>query len=157
LSTASTIVQLAQVASSVCAAIGLGFAGYQMYTARRTANLQSLQKFYEHAIERERALLCTDEAERRFAFNEFLQFLELYAFAHNRNLYGDASEELVRHKLADSFNVLNEVKAWHPQIENAIDTSTSMIEFRKFRERHREEIERRAEERRRSQAKLAVA
>jgi hypothetical protein len=156
--------ETAQLVTSIVAVCALFFTAFQVYTARvvanqsrRVADLQALQKFFEHANERERALLCESASERIFAFNEFLNFLELYAFAYNRDLFGEASEELVRHKLADSYNVLNEVREWHPQIENVIDTSTTMIEFRRFRECHRPEIERRAEERKRSQAKLAAS
>jgi hypothetical protein len=159
-------VEVAQVTSSTVAAFGLvltacglGATAWQMRRTRMTADLQALQKFFDNTIEREAALIAVhgkSEAERQYAFNEFLNFLELYAFAYNRDLFGAASEEMVRHKLADSFNVLNEAKEWHPHIERALDTSTSMIEFRKFRERHRIEIEQRAEERRRFQASLAA-
>jgi hypothetical protein len=160
-------VEVAQVTSSIVAACGLvltacglGATAWQMRRTRMTADLQALQKFLDNTNEREAALtaaLSKSDAERLYAFNEFLNFLELYAFAYNRNLFGAASEELVRHKLADSFNVLNEMKEWHPHIESAIDTSTTMIEFRKFRERNRAEIEQRAEERKHSQAKLAAS
>jgi hypothetical protein len=161
-------VEVAQVTTSIVAACGLvltacglGATAWQMRRARMTADLQALQKFFDNTIEREAALIAVrgkSEGERQFAFNEFLSFLELYAFAHNRNLFGASSESLVRHKLADSFNVLNQMKEWHTQIEEAIDTSTTMIEFSKFRERHRNEIEQRAEERRRKQrTKLAVS
>ena len=154
-------VAVAQVTTSIVAACGLVLTAcdsvltaWQMRRTRMTADLQALQKFFDNTIEREAALIAVrgkSEGERQFAFNEFLSFLELYAFSYNRGLFGASSEELVRHKLADSFNVLNEMKEWHPQIEEAIDTSTTMIEFRKFRERHRNEIEQRAQERRRKQ------
>src|SRR5438270_6410357 len=62
----------------------------------------------------------------------------------------------VRPESSDSFNVVNEVRDWHPHIENAIDSSTTMIEFRKFRARHRDEIERRAEERSRLQTTITA-
>jgi hypothetical protein len=153
-------VPIAQIASSIVAACGLlltacglGATAWQMRRTRIAADLQALQKFFDITNEREAALIAAagkTEAERTYAFNEFLNFLELYAFAYNRGLFGRGSEELVRHKLADSYNVLDEVKGWHSQIERAIDTSTTMIEFRKFRESNRDEIEIRAGERKRS-------
>ena len=160
-----TWLEIAQVASSIFAGAGLLVASYQMYTAtrvadrsRRLGDLQALHKFYDHALERERALRDAETPdEREFAFNEFLMFLELYAFAHNRGLYGEGSEELVRHKLIDSFNVLNEAKEWHLHIQKAVDTSTTMSELRQFCEHHRDEILRRAEERCRQQAALDLS
>jgi hypothetical protein len=148
---------IAQVVSSLAAAGGLFVAAYQAYRAtlvadhsRRVADLQALQKFFVDANERELALSrAPGDTARLYAFNEYLNFLELYAFAYNRDLFGSASKDLVRQKLEDSYNVLDQSKAWHPYIANAIDTSTTLVELKKFVARHREEINQRAAERRR--------
>lgn len=150
-----TLQEWLQLAATAVAAVGLFVAARQMFLAtavadrsRRVADLQAMQKFFQDVNEREAALAtAVGDAARLHAFNEFLNFLELYAHAYNRDLFGESSEELVRHKLADSFNVLNESRDWHPQIMRAVDTRTTLIELRRFVERHRPEIDQRAQAR----------
>jgi hypothetical protein len=120
-----------------------------MRRARMVADLQSLQKFFEGAFEREAALANApdDAAQQRHVFNVLLDFLEVYASAHNKKLFGRGSEEMVRHKLEDSVLELEAAVEWHPLIQAALDRSTTFIELRKFMEKHRVEIARRRTER----------
>ena len=147
--------QTAQLASTIIAAIGLLltaggliFTACQMRRTRRTSDLQALQKFYEDANKREAELADakTDDA-RIHAFNEFMNFLELYASAYNNGLVvGRGSRDIIRHKLEDSFIELDAAKQWHPHIEKALDRSTTFIELRRLIERHRAEVDRRRAE-----------
>jgi hypothetical protein len=162
----ATSVEVAQIASTVFAGIGLFFTGYQSYRARavaiqsqRTADLQALQKFFESVIEREGTLHDASEDARtqRRAFQELLTFLEVHACAHNKNLFGSGSEEMVRHKLEDSVIELEAAEAWHSLIEEALDRSTTLIELRKFIGLHKAEITERKAERARREALKAAA
>jgi hypothetical protein len=140
--TASDWVPYVQLASGLFAGIGLFFAGYQTLRSRRTTDLQTLQKFSDDANEREAALAEAEGAQaRRHAFNEFLNFLELYACAHNKGLInGRAINEIVRHKLEDSYIELDAAREWHPHIAAALDRSTTLIELSKFVSRYSQEI-----------------
>jgi len=146
---------MAQLVSSAAAACGLFVAACQMYRARvaaeqsrRVADLQALQKFFDDVFEREAALhgASGDGATQRHAFNDLLTFLEVYASAHNKNLFGSGSEEMVRHKLEDSVIELEAAEAWHPLIETALDRSTTFAELVKFIGRHKSEIDERKAE-----------
>jgi hypothetical protein len=145
------------VVSSICAAIGLLLTSVGLMVnacglsrSRRTADLQALQKFSEDANKREAALWDEDEASRLHAYNEFLNFLELYACAYNNGLIiGRGSQEIVRHKLEDSFIELDAANDWHSHIAAALDRTTTLAEFTKFVSRHRDEIDQRKAERNR--------
>jgi hypothetical protein len=78
-----------------------------------------------------------------------LDFLEVYASAHNKKLFGRGSEEMVRHKLEDSYLELEAAESWHGVIERAIDRSTTFAELTKFISIHKKEIEQRRAERKR--------
>jgi hypothetical protein len=162
----ATAVEVAQIASSVFAGCGLFVAAYQAYRARlganqsqRTADLQALQKFFESVIEREATLddASEDARTQRRAFQELLTFLEVHACAHNWNLFGGGSEEMVRHKLQDSVIELEAAEAWHPLIEEALDRSTTLAELKKFIGLHKAEISERKTERARREAIKAMA
>jgi hypothetical protein len=141
-------VEVAQVGSAIAAAIGLFLTAYSVCRSRMVADLQALQEFLKNVTEREAALLRapTDDA-RDQAFNEFMNFLEVYAGAFNRRLFGWGSRKLVRHKLEDSFIELNESPQWKAKVQKAVDRSTTFLEFRKFVTRNRLEIDKRAAER----------
>jgi hypothetical protein len=155
----------AQLISSAAAACGLFVAACQIYRARvvadqsrRAADLQALQKFFEGVFEREAALAAAADnaAEQRHAFNVLLNFLEIHAGAHNRNLFGPGCDELVRHKLEDSVIELEAAVEWHPLIQSALDRSTTFAELRVFIERNRDEITERRSERERHHASQAA-
>jgi hypothetical protein len=163
----ATTVEVAQLISTSFAGVGLLVSAYQAYRTRlganqsqRTADLQALQKFFEGVIEREGTLYDASEDARtqKRAFQELLTFLEVHACAHNRNLFGSGSEEMVRHKLEDSVIELEAAEAWHSLIEEALDRSTTLIELRKFIGLHKAEIsERRAERARRDALKVRAS
>jgi hypothetical protein len=114
---------------------------WQMLRTRRVADLQTLQKFFEVANAQEAALAHeSDDAKRLHAFNEFLNFLEVYASAHNKKLFGAGSEEMVRHKLEDSYIELDAAREWHPLVVAASDRHTTFRELLKFITRHGKEI-----------------
>jgi hypothetical protein len=139
----------AQLVSSAAAAVGLLLTSWQMVRTRRVADLQALQKFFESADARETALANAENDARTQAhsFNEFLNFLEVYASAHNMGLFGAGSEEMVRHKLEDCYIELDAATEWHPQIAAALDRSTTFAELIKFIRYHGREIDARKAER----------
>jgi hypothetical protein len=135
------VAALAQVAAAAIALGGLCFVGWQIRAGRKTADLQSLQDFYRSATEREHAFLrATDDGERLQAFHEFLNFLELYALAHNKRLLPDASREFVKDKLCDSIAEIEIMPSWHPQLLTAITSAKTFIELSRFYKRNRAEI-----------------
>jgi hypothetical protein len=113
---------IAQFVSSAVAACGLVLTGWRMRRTRRVADLQALQIFFESANEHEMALARSgDDAQMQtHAFNEFLNFLEVYASAHNRKLFGKGGKAMVRHKLEDCYIELNAAAEWHPLIAAAV-------------------------------------
>lgn len=138
-------VEVAQMAGTVIAAAGLLLTALQLSRTRRTADLQAIQKFSEDANKREATLVdAKSDDERRRAFVEFLNFLELYACAYNNGLVlGNGSKDIVRHKLLDSYIELDGAKEWHPQIAAALDRPTTFSELTKLVTRHRAEIRQR--------------
>ena len=140
---------VAQVVSSTAAACGLILTAWQMLRTRRVADLQALQKFFESANQHEAALARggDDGQMQTHVFNEFLNFLEVYASAHNKKLFGKGGEAMVRHKLEDCYIELDAAAEWHPLVAAALDRSTTFDEFRTFVRRHRKEIEARKFER----------
>jgi hypothetical protein len=124
---ASDWIPYVQLAGVFFAGVGLFFTGFQTLRSRRTTDLQTLQKFSDDANEREAALAQAEgDQARRHAFNEFFNFLELYACAYNRGLInGRAIDEIVRHKLEDCYIELDAAKEWHPHVAAALDRSTT--------------------------------
>ncbi|MCU1276238.1 MAG: hypothetical protein JWO48_3669 [Bryobacterales bacterium] len=154
--------EVAQLAATLIAVGGLFVSACQMYRARlvaeqsqRVADLQALQRFFDGVFEREAALQDAggDAGIQRRTFNELLTFLEVHASAHNKNLFGSGSEEMVRHKLEDSVIELEVAEAWHPLIEAALDRSTTLAELSTFIGRHKPEINERKAERARRKAR----
>ena len=145
-------VSVAQFFAAFCAAGGLVLTALTVSRSRRTADLQALQKFSDDANEREAALHnAGDDASRHHAFNELMNFLELYACAYNDGLIvGRASTKMVRLKLIDSFIELDAAKLWHPHIGKAVDRTTTFIEFANFIASNRPEVERRKAEKMRA-------
>jgi hypothetical protein len=142
-------VPVAQFVAAACAVGGLLFTAFTIGRSRRTADLQALQKFSDDTNAREAALAeAQTDSARLHAFNEFLNFLELYACAYNHRLIiGGGSKKIVRHKLIDSFIELDAAKQWHPHVGKAIDRYSTFIELRKFINSHRMEVEQRKAER----------
>jgi hypothetical protein len=142
----------ASLGGVACAAIGLALTALSIGRSRRTADLQALQKFADDANKREAALAEaeTDDA-RLHAFNELLNFLELYASAYNNRLViGRGSKKIVRHKLEDCFIELEAATAWRPHIGRAVDRFSTFDEITKSTAAHRREIEQRKLERERT-------
>jgi hypothetical protein len=135
-------VPIAQLAGGIIAAAGLivsscalWFNGEQLRRSRRTADLQALQKFADDATKREASLAeAEDDRSREHAFNEFLNFLELYSCAYNNRLFNGlvGSEDLVRHKIIDSYLELEAATEWHDQVIRALDRATTFIELKKL-------------------------
>lgn len=145
-------VPLAQFIAAACAVGGLLFTAFTIGRSRRTADLQALQKFSDDTNAREAALAeAQSDGARLHAFNEFLNFLELYACAYNHRLIiGRGGKKIVRHKVIDSFIELDAAKQWHPHVGKAIDRYSTLIELRKFIKSHRKEVEQRKAERNRA-------
>jgi hypothetical protein len=134
--------EIAQLVSSTAAAAGLFLTFWQMLRARRVADLQALQRFFDSANEREAALAtASDATAQTYAFNELLSFVEVYASAHNRKLFGSGSEEIVRHKLEDCIIELEAAQEWRALIDAATDRTRTFVETRKFMRRYRHELD----------------
>jgi hypothetical protein len=148
---------MAQLVSSIAATCGLFFTAWQFVRTRRAADLQALQKFFESANGHEAALANAAGHESQIhAFNEFLNFLEVYAGAHNSRLFGRGSEKMVRHKLEDCYIELDQSPDWHAEIAKASDRATTFEELTEFVSRHRREIDDRKAQRARFVRESAV-
>jgi hypothetical protein len=143
---------LAQFVAAISAVGGLFFTAFSVSRSRRSSDLQTLQQFSDDTNARERALAeAKSNGDYRHAFNEFLNFLELYACAYNDGLIiGRGSKKIVRHKLIDSFIELEAAQQLHADIGEAIDRRSTLIELRKFKRRFRKEYKQRKAERERN-------
>jgi len=153
----TTWLQVAQIVSSALAGIGLIFTAIQMSWMRSITGVQALQKFSDDANAREAALVkAKDDYEPwSHAFNEWLNFLELYACAHNEKLLmGGAVRKLIGLKLMDSWIELENEKSLHDEFKKAVDRSSTFAELRKFVSSHKKEINTRKAERSESEGAL---
>lgn len=148
--TAQTAVQIAQVFAAVAAMGAASFAAVQMLLARRTSSLQALQSFDKSATEREAALLAatSDRSKLEYAFNEYLNFLELYAGACNRHFLSGSlligfARTFIRDRLLDSLIVIERAAALHNAIERAIHQPGTFQELHIFMRRNRARLDER--------------
>lgn len=135
------VAAIGQVAATIISGCGLFFIGYQIRLATRGADLQTLQEFLKSATERE-ARLCEAETDekKRHAFNEFMNFLEIYAAATNGKLLPNTARNIVVDKLCTSIAVLQGEPAWLDQIGATINNSTTFSELSEFYSQHQTEI-----------------
>lgn len=103
------------------------------------ATLQSLQEFIKASNERE-AALAKAEGDKRHAFIEFMNFLEVYSAAVNGGLLTGTTLELVNDKLIDSIVVLMQLGHWHDAIESSITSPITYKHLRKFIGRNKKTI-----------------
>jgi len=104
------------------------------------ATLQSLQEFSKASNERE-AALAEAEDDKRHAFVEFMNFLEVYSAAANGGLLSGVTLEFVNDKLIDSIVVLMQLGHWHDTIETSVTGPTTYEHLRKFIRRHKKTID----------------
>jgi hypothetical protein len=136
----SDYVPYAQIGSSFAAAVGLVLTAWQLWRARAVTTLQSLQEFFKASNEREAALVEA-EGDKRHAFIEFMNFLEVYSAAANERLLSGVTLELVNDKLIDSIVVLMQLGHWHDAIEGSVTGPTTYKHLRKFIRRHKKIID----------------
>ena len=137
---AQDYVPYAQIGSSLAAAAGLCFTAWQMRKARTVAILQSLQEFFKASNERESAL-ADATGDKRHAFIEYLNFLEVYSAASNSALFAGVTRELVTDKLIDSIVVLKTAVHWHDEIERSITSVITYKHLRMFMQKHRRSVD----------------
>jgi hypothetical protein len=136
----SDFVPYAQIGSSLAAAAGLVLTAWQLRRARTTATLQSLQEFFKASNERE-AALAEAQGNKRHAFIEFMNFLEVYSAAANGGLLAGVTLEIINDKLIDSIVVLMQLGHWHEVIGGSITSPITYKHLRKFIGRHRKTID----------------
>jgi hypothetical protein len=129
---------LATLLTAVAAILALWFNGYQIRRSRLATDLQALTDFNSGMNERERALASAKAKgadEQRFAFNEFMNFLEFYAFVDNTGMLVRSSRSLMRDKIADSLAGI-ELMGWNEEVERSKSTMETFKEIERFRQRH---------------------
>lgn len=136
----SDYVPYAQIGSSFAATVGLALTAWQLWRNRAVATLQSLQEFFKASNERE-AELAKAEGDKRHAFIEFMNFLEVYSAAANGSLVTGVTLELVNDKLIDSIVVLMQLGFWHDAIEGSVTGPTTYVHLRRFIRRHKKTID----------------
>lgn len=134
------VAAVSQAIAAVAAVFGLWFVGCQIRYARKTADLQALQEFLKGVTGREDRLLNPDPNEKKQAFNELLNFLEVSAAADNKDLFPETTRSIVVDKLCTSIAEIQEAPACHDQICEAVRSSTTFIELGKFMKRNRKAI-----------------
>jgi hypothetical protein len=145
-----TAVQIAQVAAVFAATAAASLAAFQLLLSRRTAALQVLQSFDKAATEREAAIMAaSDAAKRTYAFNEYMNFLELYAaFCNRHGLAGSLltgfGRRFVRNRLLDSVVVIERaVPETHEAIKKAIFQPGTFNELYVFVKRNKSRLKKR--------------
>ena len=113
---------------------------WQLWRARTVATLQSLQEFSKASDERE-AALAEAEGDKRHAFIEFMNFLEVYSAAANGGLLTGVTLEFVDDKLIDSIVLLMQLGHWHDVIEGSVTGPTTFAHLRQFIRRHKKTID----------------
>jgi hypothetical protein len=152
----SDYVPYAQIGSSLAAAVGLGLTAWQFWRSRAVATLQSLQEFFKASNERESAL-AEAQGDKRHAFIEFMNFLEVYSAAANGRLLTGVTLELVNDKLIDSIVVLMQLGHWHDAIEGSVTGPTTYVHLRQFIRRHKKTIDGRYAAAQAEQRRLVLA
>jgi hypothetical protein len=104
------------------------------------ATLQSLQEFFKASNERE-AALAEAEGDKRHAFIEYMNFLEVYSAAANGGLLTGITLELVNDKLIDSAVVLMQLGHWHEVIDGSFTGPTTYAHLRRFIGRHKRTVD----------------
>ena len=133
---------IGMVAAAVISLGGLGFVGWQIKQARKTADLQSLQEFVRSTAEREAALVRAPDSDAlNQAFFELVNHLEMHAAALNGHLHPMVSQAIVREKLRDAVIMIEEAPAWHDRLNAAISTPTTLEHLVAFVRRERAEID----------------
>lgn len=106
---------------------------WQIHVAAKTNSLQSLEKFFDRVTEREHAFIAApNDASREQAFNEFLNFLEIYAAASNKGLVTGVAAEMIDEKIVDSFVMIELFPQWHGKLVKAITSHSTLMQLRKF-------------------------
>jgi hypothetical protein len=113
---------------------------WQLWRARTVATLQSLQEFSKASNERE-AALAEAQGDKRHAFIEFMNFLEVYSATANGGLLTGVTLEFVDDKLIDSIVVLMQLGHWHDAIEGSVTGPTTYVHLRRFIRRHKKTID----------------
>lgn len=85
--------------------------------------------------EREAAL--RDAENKRHAFVEFMNFLEVYAAASNERLITGVAREFVNDKLIDSIVLLQQSKSWHQEVATSVNSEVVYKHLLTFARRHR--------------------
>jgi hypothetical protein len=138
----TALAAIGQLAAAAAALIGLIFVGLEVRATRKTSDFHNLLEFDRRAAEREHALLrAENEATKKQAFFEFMNFLETHAAALNAKLLPRKSRQLVREKLVDSIAVITEEPSWHQTIVDGITSPTAFAELRKFMGREKRAID----------------
>lgn len=140
-----TIGALGSVASAAAAALGLCFVGWQIREARKVSDLNSLVEFNRGIELKETALLTTvraasDESLVDEAYIALLNFLEVYAAAHNRHLLVNASRDFVKDKLLDAAVLIDSDPKCRDKHAAAKLTEATFSEWGRFQERHKSDL-----------------
>jgi Mg/Co/Ni transporter MgtE len=134
------VAAVGQLIAALAAVGGLLFVGRQIRDARKTADLTALFEFLKDITKREDRFLNAASGEKRQAFNELLNFLEVTAAADNNNLFHKTTRTIVIDKICTSIAEIQEAPSWHNEICFAVRSSTTFVELRKFMERNRKAI-----------------
>lgn len=135
------VAAIAQVAAAIFALLGLGFVGYQIRLAGKTADFGHLRDLVQDVTVGEQAMLrAATDAEREAAFYAFLNLLETYAAAVNAGLLRPASKKIAREKLIDSLAAITSQPQWYPILREAMTSSSVLSELVKFSRREEKAI-----------------
>ncbi len=137
---------LGQVVAAAAAVAGLFFLGAQIRAGQRISDIQILQEFTRETTTREFALLHgEDDAQKRRAFIEYLNFLEIYAGAMNGRLLPSISKKLVSDSLSNASATIQTNAVWSEQFADAIRTTSTFEEIGRFLSKNKKAISDKAE------------
>jgi hypothetical protein len=124
---------ISQVVSSLAAAVGLIFTGWQVRRSKRSSDLLSIQTFLQESAKIEESLArAASNEERQHFFVRFLNFFEMNAAADNEGLFYGISKKLVEDNLCSSIALIEVLPDWKGRFEASVTSATTFSELSKF-------------------------
>jgi len=129
---------IGQIAAAAASVIGLFFIWLQIRAARRAADFDHLIHILHEVVVREDALVSAPgPVEKRRAFFEFANLLEVFAAAINHRLLPPAARRVVRGQLVDSLVEIEVASEWHSVLQEGLTSVATWEELAKFVHRER--------------------
>jgi hypothetical protein len=138
--TVELLTVIGQLVAAIAAVAALAFVGFQIRQARKTADFATLKEFLKDVKEYQDRLLTAPLSSKDTAFVEFMNFLEVYALALDKNLVPKVSRKLIAQTLCESVACIWKAPDCHPLIEKAYTSEEVFENIIKFAKKNEVKI-----------------